>query len=317
VTTTPAGPGEATSASEPPRSASIVVANVYGHRNFSRGGIWDLMLNVELPETGAGAFPFSIMGIVLDAPNLSTRYVYTATHMPEGAPASTAYSATWIRGAADGYLKRGDLVELHLNVDGPEPVPGTPVSLSLGPYGSFPTRVEFTTPTSYGTDQTITLAGPTSGHQPVPSPGVDKIRVTNIYGIRNDTSSNLWDFQVILELPRDAESVNLSTALLRASRSPQGPVADYPFSLHDFSYGGPTHPTFSVTWLRAPPGEPMQPRDELQPGDTVSLHFNDPSGTLATRAPMEITLIFSSQSAISATFTTPSTYGTDTSIALW
>jgi archaellin len=72
--------------------------------------------------------------------------------------------------------------------------------------------------------------------------------------------------------------------------------------------------SFATTWIRGTGTNAV-----MQPGDLVELHFNMNNAgpyRLATRTPVEISLVPETGAPVAADFKTPSTYGSDLIITL-
>ncbi|MEA3201674.1 MAG: archaeal flagellin FlaB [Thermoplasmata archaeon] len=126
-------------------SSNLKVAGVYGVRNASVD-IYRIKAQVEL---SAGALPMDLTKLILRYTDGTNVYTYNY-----GSP---GFSPTWIRGTNNtGVMSSGDLVELQFDLGATLPT-RTSVQLSLIPETGTPVAADFKTPSTYGTDTTITL----------------------------------------------------------------------------------------------------------------------------------------------------------------
>lgn len=138
-------------------SSNLKVVGVYGARNDTAGDLRDVKVNVEL---SAGALPMDFTKLVIrwsDGVDGRT-YAYGEAPLPDGAPPSMEFNATWIRGrGTSGVMQAGDLVQIHFNLAAGGLPPRTSVQMALIPEVGSPVTADFRTPATYGTDLVVTL----------------------------------------------------------------------------------------------------------------------------------------------------------------
>jgi len=136
------------------------------------------------------------------------------------------------------------------------------------------------------------------------------LKVTGIYGVRNETDVDLWDLKINVELSAGAVPIDITELILRYSDgSTSRTYSHSTAALADEAAGAST---FNATWIRGSGGSTFV----MESGDLVELHMNLVSGTLATRTPVEVSLVPETGSPVAADFKTPATYSTDTIITL-
>ncbi len=126
------------------------------------------------------------------------------------------------------------------------------------------------------------------------------LKVAGVYGVRNDTSHDIWTVKSQVELSAGALPMDLTKLIIRYSDGS---------TVNTYAYGGPSG--FSPTWVRGTNNSGV-----MASGDLVELSFNLISTTLPTRTSVQVVLIPETGSPVNADFKTPSTYGTDTTITL-
>ena len=124
------------------------------------------------------------------------------------------------------------------------------------------------------------------------------LKVLNVYGVRNSTGVNIYTLNTNIELSAGAVPMDLTKLIIRFSDGTN--VVTYP-------YGSPN---FSPTWIRGTNSTAV-----MQPGDLVQLQFSLGS-LLGPRTSVAVTLIPETGAPVSSDFTTPPTYGSDTTITL-
>jgi flagellin FlaB len=127
-------------------SSNLKVIGIHGLRNSSTSDVANLDLTVSL---SAGATP-------MDLTRLIVRYS-DGTHVANYAYGSPGFSTSWIRGANNSaVLFNGDLVQIQIALGSLLP-PRQPVSLALIPESGALAMADFTTPSTYVADTTVTL----------------------------------------------------------------------------------------------------------------------------------------------------------------
>ncbi|HUR69126.1 MAG TPA: archaellin/type IV pilin N-terminal domain-containing protein [Candidatus Thermoplasmatota archaeon] len=130
------------------------------------------------------------------------------------------------------------------------------------------------------------------------------LKVLNIYGHRNDTSSNLDKLKLDVELSAGATALDLTKLIIRFS---DGDAA------YNYAYGWEGGNGFNTSWIRGTNASAV-----MQPGDLVELEVHTwPAGSaIGTRESISVSLVPETGSAVIADFKTPATYGTDKVITL-
>jgi len=137
------------------------------------------------------------------------------------------------------------------------------------------------------------------------------LKVLNVYGIRNSTSSNIWDVQIDTELSAGALPMDLSKLVIRYSDGSY--TYNYIHNAAALANGATTNTAFNATWIRGGGGSTFV----MQSGDLVQFHFNVQDGhDIAPRTSIAVSLIPETGSSVASDFKTPATYGTDTTITL-
>src|SRR5882672_10533005 len=133
-------------------SSNLKVFNVYGTRDGTpaAGDIAHIQIHVGL-ASGATSMDLTKLIIRYSDGTSTVNYVYAATQ------SATEFAPTWIRGAGtNNVMTSGDLVELAL--DTPAALATrTSVTVSLIPETGSPVESDFKTPSTYGSDASITL----------------------------------------------------------------------------------------------------------------------------------------------------------------
>lgn len=142
-------------------SSNLKVLNVYGER-LANGDVDELKFHVSL---SAGATDMDLEQLVIRYSNGATALTmswmaYNATADPTD---DTKFMANWVRGDGTGLagasvMQAGDLVELHIALSAANDIPvRTPVEITMIPESGSPVRADFKTPSTYGSDTTVTL----------------------------------------------------------------------------------------------------------------------------------------------------------------
>ncbi|MEA3201354.1 MAG: archaeal flagellin FlaB [Thermoplasmata archaeon] len=138
---------------------------------------------------------------------------------------------------------------------------------------------------------------------PTPPPATQEVasnlRVVGVYGSRPDTTHDLDTIIVNLELSASAVPADLTKMIVRYGDGTN--VATYAYA---------SAPSFSATWIRGAGGDGV-----MRSGDLVELKLGL-AHPLATRTPVQLSLIPETGSPLSADFKTPATYATDTTVML-
>jgi archaeal flagellin FlaB len=137
------------------------------------------------------------------------------------------------------------------------------------------------------------------------------LKVTGIYGVRQNASdSGLWDLKINVELSAGAVPMDLTKLIIRYSDGTS--TRNYNHSTAGLDDHLGPYGWFNATWIRGTGSNFV-----MQSGDLVQLHFNMNTGSrLATRTPVEVSLIPETGSPVAADFKTPATYSTYTVVTL-
>jgi flagellin FlaB len=139
------------------------------------------------------------------------------------------------------------------------------------------------------------------------------LKVLNVYGSRADATSDLNAIKIAVQLSAGALPMDLQQLIIRYSDGVNAP-ANLVWETYD---GDTTDATFfQVDKIRGDlagtDGDSV-----MQAGDLVELIFEIAAGDeIEERSSVAISLIPESGSAVAADFSTPATYGTDTTVTL-
>jgi flagellin FlaB len=137
------------------------------------------------------------------------------------------------------------------------------------------------------------------------------LKVLNVYGVRNSTTSNIWDVEINAELSAGALPMDLSKLIIRYSDGSY--TANYAQSSAALATGAASNNAFNVTWVRGAGAGTFV----MESGDLVQFHFNvQDTHEIAPRTSIAVSLIPETGSTVASDFKTPATYGTDTTITL-
>ncbi len=126
------------------------------------------------------------------------------------------------------------------------------------------------------------------------------VKVVGIYGLRNDTSTDIYTVRMELSLSAGSKDVDLNTMIIRYSDGNNVRV-----------YGFNATPGFTLSWVRG-----VGTNNVMKQGDLVDLDFTTVSTTLAPRTTVQVTLLPEIGAPIDIVLKTPPTYGTDTNVLI-
>ena len=135
------------------------------------------------------------------------------------------------------------------------------------------------------------------------------LKITGIYGVRNDTTEDLWDLKMNVELSAGATSMDLTKLILRYSDGTT--TRNYAHDAAALADGAASNMAFNATWIRGSGSNFV-----MESGDLVELHFNLVTAELAERTNVKIDLIPEMGSPVAADFRTPATFSSDTTVTL-
>lgn len=145
--------------------------------------------------------------------------------------------------------------------------------------------------------------------RPIASPGPEamwgqprSLKVVAIYGVRNDSASDLDTLKVVVELGAGSMPLDVDTLVFRLSDGAH--VTNYPAA----------EGAFGATWIRGDGAERV-----MAPGDLVEFQLTTwrlTPGGLAPRTSVGLALIPETGDVVAADFRTPPTYGVDTVVTL-
>jgi flagellin FlaB len=124
------------------------------------------------------------------------------------------------------------------------------------------------------------------------------LKIAGVYGVRNDSSTDISKIQSQVELSAGALPMDLTKLIIRYSDGS---------NVYTYAYGSPG---FSPTWIRGTNNSGV-----MSSGDLVQLDVQL-GATLAPRTSVQLVLIPETGTPVNADFKTPSTYSTDTTITL-
>lgn len=124
-------------------------------------------------------------------------------------------------------------------------------------------------------------------------------QIDNFYGVRNNTTSDIYTLKVYAKLSAGARDLDLASMLIRFSDGNMVTV---------YAHNG-TNP-FNATWLRG-----TNNNNVMMAGDLVEVSFNLAS-PLAERSEIEVHFLPERGSTVLLNARTPATYGTQTTITL-
>jgi flagellin FlaB len=136
------------------------------------------------------------------------------------------------------------------------------------------------------------------------------LRVLAAFGVRNSTSSDVWDIHLLTELPPGSSPLDVTRLQIRYSDGAL--AAAYTHSAAALPNGSGPSASFNATWILGQAGASFV----MQPGDRVDLHLNLVSEELAPRTAFR--LVVEPEKGVHPTVaaTTPSTYGVLTVVPL-
>ena len=126
------------------------------------------------------------------------------------------------------------------------------------------------------------------------------LKVIDVYGTRNDTSRDLWDIKIQLQLPAGGQKVDMSNLVVRYSDG---------VNVRNYIFNG--SPAFNLSWIRG-----LGTNNVIDTGDLVELRFNGTSAELPPRTQFTVQLIPEVGNPVELSLKTPSTYYLDTTVSL-
>lgn len=126
------------------------------------------------------------------------------------------------------------------------------------------------------------------------------VKVINVYGLRNNTTSNLYTVRLELSLSAGSKDVDLNNMIIRYSDGSNVRV---------YSFGG--SPGFNLSWVRG-----VGTNNVMTQGDLVDLDISTISAELPPRSTLQLTMIPETGSPIDLLLKTPPTYGSDINVLI-
>ena len=126
------------------------------------------------------------------------------------------------------------------------------------------------------------------------------VKVIGIYGLRNDTSTDVYTLRLEMTLAAGSKDVDLSNMIIRFSDGQ-----------HVYIYGMSSSPGFNLSWIRGTGTNAV-----MRSGDLVDLDINMVAGELAPRTTVQLSLIPEIGAPVDLVVKTPPTYGMDTSVSI-
>lgn len=126
------------------------------------------------------------------------------------------------------------------------------------------------------------------------------LKVLDIYGTRNTTSSNLWNIKLQLMLPAGGQRLAMDTLVIRYA---DGQTTRW------YNFSGTN--TYTLSWIRG-----VGTNNVIMSGDLVELTFNTVSGELAPRTAFTVQILPEIGNPVDLDLKTPPTYYTYTTVSL-
>lgn len=126
------------------------------------------------------------------------------------------------------------------------------------------------------------------------------MKVVDIFGTRNSTSSNLYTIKIQVQLAAGGQELSLEDLVIRYS---DGATVRH--------YGFGATPSFSLAWIRG-----TGTNNVIDAGDLVEITFNTVDSELAPRTEFSVQLIPETGAPVDLLLKTPSTYYTFTTVSL-
>jgi archaeal flagellin FlaB len=126
------------------------------------------------------------------------------------------------------------------------------------------------------------------------------LKVVDVYGTRNSSSTNLYYVKVQVQLPAGGQKLALDDLIIRYSDGQT--VRHYSFT---------TAPTYTLSWIRGP-----GTGNVIDTGDLVEITFNTQDGELAPRTAFNVQMIPAVGNPVELSLKTPPTYYTFTTVSL-
>lgn len=117
-------------------------------------------------------------------------------------------------------------------------------------------------------------------------------RVLGVYGVRNDTSSDIWTVDLTAELSSGASNVPMNQMIMRFSDGHTETI---------YRYG--SSPAFTLSWIRGAGTDQV-----MKPGDLVQISFNVPGAALPVKSSFQVFMIPAVGNSVDLSLTTPATY---------
>jgi archaellin len=138
----------------------------------------------------------------------------------------------------------------------------------------------------------------------------NNLRVIDVYGVRNSTTSEIYDFKIHAQLAAGSDAMDLTRLVIRYS---DGAVArNYNHSSASLADGGAPQTWFATTWIRGGAAG----IDVIRPGDLVEIHLDLYDTTLGERQTASLLLIPESGAPVGLDFRAPNTFSTATLVRL-
>lgn len=126
------------------------------------------------------------------------------------------------------------------------------------------------------------------------------LKVVDIFGSRNDTSSNIYNVKIQVQLPAGGQRLALEDLILRFSDGSS--TRHYRFT---------TTPSYTLDWIRG-----LGTNNVIDSGDLVEIQFDTVNTELAPRSEFTLQIIPAVGHPVELDLKTPSTYYTFTTISL-
>ncbi|MFA5861467.1 MAG: archaellin/type IV pilin N-terminal domain-containing protein [Candidatus Thermoplasmatota archaeon] len=126
------------------------------------------------------------------------------------------------------------------------------------------------------------------------------LKVIDIYGTRNSTSTDLWNIKIQFELAAGGQRLAMDQIVLRYA---DGQNARW------YNFSGTN--AFTLSWIRG-----LGTNNVIESGDLVELTFNTVSSELAPRTTFTVQVIPETGNPVELDLKTPPTYYTHTTVSL-
>lgn len=126
------------------------------------------------------------------------------------------------------------------------------------------------------------------------------LKVVDVYGTRNNSSSNLYWIKIQVQLPAGGQKLPLDDLIIRYTDGTI--VRHYSFS---------TAPTYTLNWIRG-----LGSGNVIDTGDLVEITFDTQNAELVPRSPFSVQMIPATGNPVELDLKTPPTYYTFTTLSL-